>query len=97
MGQRDFRFAFDRELSDDAEKAKSYSTSACMEALMDDRTKLDLFCIATFCVVDEVYLSSAVIGPIRTRRNVRKGLSDIERITMVLVGEAHGQRQATML
>ena len=64
---------------------------------MDDRTKLDLLCIATFCVVEEVYLSSAVIEPMRKRRHAYKGLSDIELITVVIVGEAHGQRQATML
>ena len=64
---------------------------------MDDRTKLELFCIATFCVIEEVYRSSAVIGPIRQRRNVHNGLSDIELITMVIVGEANGQRQAKML
>ena len=42
---------------------------------MDDRSKLDLFCIATFCLVEDVYMSSAVIEPIRKRRNAGKGFS----------------------
>lgn len=64
---------------------------------MDDRTNLDLFCIATFCLVEEVYLSSAILEPIRKRRNADKGFSDVELITVVLVGEANGQRKAKML
>jgi hypothetical protein len=68
-----------------------------MEALMDDRTKLDLFCIATFCVVDEVYQSSAILEPIRTRRNAHKGLSDVELITAVIVGEATGPHKGKAL
>lgn len=64
---------------------------------MDDRSKLELFCIATFCLVEEIYMSSAVIEPIRKRRSANKGFSDIELITMVIVGESNGLSKGKML
>jgi hypothetical protein len=91
------KYTANQEASDDAEKQMYLSTSAYMEALMDDRSKLDLFCIATFCLVEEVYTSSAVIEPIRKRRSANKGFSDIELITMVIVGEANGQSKGKKL
>jgi hypothetical protein len=51
-----------------------------METRMDDRTNLDLLCIATSCVVEALYQSSAVIEPFRIWRNVHKGFSEVERV-----------------
>jgi hypothetical protein len=64
---------------------------------MDERTKLDVFCIATFCLLDELYTPSPVLRPVRMRRHAHDGWRDVERITIVLVGEWQGHREAKAL
>lgn len=44
---------------------------------MEHGTSLDLFCIATFRVVDESHQSSAIVVPIREGRNDHKGFTGL--------------------
>jgi hypothetical protein len=64
---------------------------------MDERTKLELFCIATFCLIEALYTQSPALRSIRERRNAHQGVSDVELITIAIVGERQGLREAKAL
>lgn len=61
---------------------------------MDERTKLEYFCIAVFCLMEDVYMQAPTLRPIRERRHATQGLSDVELLTIVIVGERQGHREA---